>query len=535
VAAAGVAARFGAPEPVNAQDATPTAAGAEGGLPNFLILWGDDVGPWNISAYSRGMMGYQTPNIDRIGDEGALYQSWYGENSCTAGRSAFLTGQSVIRTGLSQVGLPGAKEGLQPEDVTFVQLLKPLGYATGQFGKNHLGDRNEFLPTVHGFDEFYGNLYHLNAEQEPEDPDYPQDPAFKARYGTRGVLHVFATEEDDATEDPKWGRVGKQRIEDTGPLTIERMQTVDYDITDKADFIRRAHDDDTPFFVWWNSTRMHIWTHLRPEAEGVTGLGIEADGMVEHDGHVGQLLDLLDELGVADNTIVMYSTDNGPEVFTWPDGGMTPFRGQKTQPYEGGYRVPALFRWPGVIAPGSISNDIHAHLDLFPTFMAAVGQPDIKAQLLDGVTVGDTTFKVHLDGYNLLPYWAGEAAENPRHEFFYWIRSGDLGALRFDRWKLLFLEPRLQDVESYGVITQPMTVLDSPKVFDILGDPFERADRDSISYGEFLLHKLYLLVPAQEYVGAFLATFADFPPRQKAGSFGIDQVMDKLQTADAGS
>jgi arylsulfatase A-like enzyme len=407
--------------------------------PNILIIWGDDIGYWNVSAYNRGQMGYRTPNIDRIGREGAIFTDSYGQQSCTAGRAAFITGQSPIRTGLTKVGLPGAKEGLQATDPTIAQLLKPLGYATGQFGKNHLGDRNEHLPTVHGFDEFFGNLYHLNAEQEPENIDYPKDPAFYEQFGPRGVLHSWATEEEDATEDPRFGRVGKQKIENTGPLNTTRMQTVDEEFLEGAlDFIDRAHADDKPFFVWWNSTRMHIWTHLKPESQGVTGLGVYPDGMVEHDGHVGQLLDKLDKLGIADNTIVMYSTDNGAESFSWPDGGTTPYRNEKATNWEGGWRVPMTMRWPGVIEPGREINDIVAHEDWLPTLLAAAGEPGIKEKLLAGYQAGDTTFKVHLDGYDQRELMVGDGPSE-RAEFLYWTDDGDLCALRYNRWKIVFL------------------------------------------------------------------------------------------------
>ena len=380
----------------------PAASTTQQDRPNILVIWGDDIGYFNVSAYNHGIMGYRTPNIDRIADEGMLFTDAYGEQSCTAGRAAFLTGQSGFRTGLLKVGLPGADLGLQAEDVTLAELIKPLGYATGQFGKNHLGDLDEHLPTNHGFDEFFGNLYHLNAEEEPENEDYPDDPAFRERFGPRGVIHSFAD----------------GRIEDTGSLTRERMETIDEEVMDLAtDFIRRQDSSGTPFFVWFNTTRMHIWTHLKPASQGVTGLGIYPDGMVEHDGQVGQLLDLLDELGIADNTIVVYSTDNGAETFTWPDGGTTPFRGEKNTNWEGGFRVPMAVRWPGVVEPGSVSNEIVSQMDWLPTIMAAVGEPNIKEQLLSGHTAGGATFKVHLDGYNLLPYLRGETDGGPRDEF----------------------------------------------------------------------------------------------------------------------
>ena len=372
-----------------------------GKKPNILVVWGDDIGYWNVSAYNRGMMAYRTPNIDRIAKEGAIFTDCYAQQSCTAGRACFITGQSPFRTGLLKVGLPGAKEGLSDKDPTLAELLKPLGYACGQFGKNHLGDRNEFLPTVHGFDEFFGNLYHLNAEEEPENPDYPKNPEFKKRFGPRGVLKCKATDKDDVTVDPRFGKIGKQTIEDTGPLTKKRMETVDEEFLGAAlDFIDRAHKANKPFFVWSCATRMHIWTHLKKESEGKTGLGLYPDGMDEHDGQVGQLLKKLDDLGIADNTIVMYSTDNGAECFSWPDGGTTPFRNEKGSNWEGGYRVPCLMRWPGVIKPGTEINDIVSHEDWVPTLMAAAGEPDIKEKLKKGYMAGDNTFKVHLDGYD---------------------------------------------------------------------------------------------------------------------------------------
>jgi arylsulfatase A-like enzyme len=379
--------------------AAPTAQ-SQSKKPNILILWGDDIGYWNVSAYNQGMMGYKTPNIDRIAHEGALFTDWYGQQSCTAGRAAFITGQSPIRTGLTKVGLPGAPEGLQKQDPTLAELLKSLGYETGQFGKNHLGDRNDFMPTVHGFDVFFGNLYHLNAEQEPEDPDYPKDPKFKAMFGPRGVLTCKATDKDNpAPPDPRFGPWGKQVCEDTGPLTIKRMETVDEEITKGAlDFIDKAHQDGKPFFIWWNTTRMHIWTHLKPESQGKTGLGVYPDGMVEHDAMVGELLKKLDDLGIADNTIIMYSTDNGAEAMSWPDGGTTVFRGEKNTNWEGGYRVPCAIRWPGVIKPGTVINDVVSHEDMLPTLMAAAGDTTVTEDLLKGEKVGDSTFKVHLDG-----------------------------------------------------------------------------------------------------------------------------------------
>src|SRR6266481_5410773 len=442
--------------------------------PNILILWGDDIGMWNISHISRGMMGYQTPNIDRVAKEGVTLTDWYGQQSCTAGRAAFITGQNPLRTGLTKVGMPGATLGLQAEDPTIAELLKPLGYATGQFGKNHLGDRNEFLPTVHGFDEFFGNLYHLNAEEEPENPDYPKNPDFGKRFGPRGVLRCTATDNDDPTEDMHYGRVGRQKIENTGPLNSKRMETIDEEFLAAAkDFIERQHKAGKPWLCYFNSTRMHVWTHLKPESKGKTGLGTYPDGMVETDGHVGQLLKLLDDLGIADNTIVVYTTDNGAEVMTWPDAGSTPFRGEKATNWEGGFRVPTVIRWPGVIKPGTIYNDMFAHMDFLPTFCAAAGDPDVVAKCLKGDQVGNKTFKVHLDGYNLIPFFRGEVKESPRRGFLYWSDDGDVFAVRVGRWKVVFLE---QLHEGLDVWRLGFEKLRTPKIFDMLADPFERGD-----------------------------------------------------------
>ena len=512
-----------------AQPAGAAAAGAK--KPNILVIWGDDIGMWNISAYNRGMMGYKTPNIDRIAKEGAIFTDWYGQQSCTAGRAAFLTGQSCFRTGLLKVGLPGAKEGLSEKDPTIADLLKPMGYATGQFGKNHVGDRNEFLPTVHGFDEFFGNLYHLNAEEEPENPDYPkppQYPNFLERFGPRGVLKCKASDKDDPTEDPRFGRVGKQTIQDTGPLTKKRMETVDEEFLGAAkDFINRSAKAGKPFFCWFNSTRMHIHTHLKPESQGKTGLGIVADGMTEHDGMVGELLKLVDDLGIADNTIVMYSTDNGAEEFSWTDGGTTPFHGEKNSSWEGGYRVPAMLRWPGVIKPGTEINAIGSHEDWLPTLVAAAGEPQIKEKLLAGYTAGEKTFKVHLDGYDQGPFLAGKA-EDPRKEFFYWTDDGNLAAVRYDRWKLLFLEQR---AEGFKVWSEPLVPLRVPLIEDLRADPFERAEHEAEGYGNYILNHAFLAVPAQAFVGQHLQTYLAYPPRQKPGSFSLDQALEKLQEA----
>jgi arylsulfatase A-like enzyme len=479
--------------------------------PNILIVWGDDIGWSNTSAYHRGMMGYKTPNIDRIANEGALFTDWYGQQSCTAGRAAFITGQSPFRTGLLKVGLPGAKEGLSEKDPTIAELLKNHGYMTAQYGKNHLGDLDEHLPTNHGFDEFFGNLYHLNAEEEPESPDYPQSAEFAKKFGPRGVIRSSADGE----------------IEDTGPLTKKRMETVDEEVTAGAiDFMERAARSETPFFLWWNSTRMHVNTHLKPESEGVTGLGIYADGMVEHDGHVGQLLDKLDELGLADNTIIMYSSDNGAEVFTWPDGGMTPFRNEKNSNWEGGYRVPTMIKWPGVIEPGTVYNDVFSHEDMLPTLLAAAGEPDVKEKLLKGHRANGRSFKVHLDGYNLLPYFKGEDDEAPRQEFFYWTDDGQLANLRYGRWKMVFMEQR---AHGFGVWEEPFVTLRLPKLFDLRGDPYERADHEASGYDMWRFDRAYLVLPAVDYVSQHLATYKDFPPRQAPGSFNLNQVLDKLQ------
>ncbi len=499
-----------------AAHAQRAVAKAPGKKPNILVIWGDDVGYWNVSAYNLGQMGYRTPNIDRIAREGALFTDLYGQQSCTAGRGAFLTGQSPFRTGLLKVGLPGAKEGLQPQDPTLAELLKPQGYVTGQFGKNHLGDLDAMLPTMHGFDEFFGSLYHLNAEEEPEDPDYPKDPAFRAKYAPRGVLHTWALPG------------GGQRIENTGPLTRKRMETIDEEFEAAAKgFITNAAKGDKPFFVWFNSTRMHIWTHLQPKSVGVTGLGVYPDGMVEHDAMVGRLLRLLDSLGIADNTIVMYSTDNGAEKFSWPDGGTSPFRNEKGTNWEGAFRVPGMIRWPGTVQPGTVLNDIVSHEDWVPTLVAAAGNPNVTEQLLAGTTVGGKPFKVHLDGYNLTDYLAGKGPD-PRKDFFYFNDDGSLVGLRFNQWKIVFSEQRS---EGFAVWQDPFTPLRLPKLFNLRSDPFEIGDRESIGYDRWRIEHVYVLVPAQAYVARFLGTFKDFPPRQKAGSFSIDNALQALVNA----
>ena len=493
--------------------------------PNIIVIFGDDIGYWNVSAYNRGMMGYKTPNIDRIAKEGAIFTDHYSQQSCTAGRAAFITGQSTFRTGLLKVGLPGAKEGLSAKDPTLAELLKPQGYATGQFGKNHLGDRNDMLPTVHGFDEFFGNLYHLNAEDEPEHPDYPKDPAFRAKFGPRGVLKCKATDKDDPTDDPRFGRMGKQTCEDTGPLTKKRMETVDEEVLNASlDFIERQHKAGKPFFTWFNSTRMHIYTNLRAESKGKTGLGLVADGMTEFDGMVGQLLKKLDDLGIADNTIVVWTTDNGAETFSWPDGGTTPFKGEKNTSWEGGYRAPLVMRWPGVIKPGLEINAITSHEDFVPTLVAAAGEPNVKTKLLTGYQAAGKTFKVHLDGYDMRELLDG-SGPGKRKEFFYWTDEGSLAGLRYDRWKILFLEQR---AEGFDVWQDPLVPLRFPKLFDLRADPFELAVHAG-AWERWRTEHAFVLVPAQAYVAQHLATYRDFPPRQKAGSFSLDQVLDKLQ------
>jgi len=496
------------------------------GRPNILVIWGDDIGYWNLSCYSGGMMGYQTPNIDRIANEGMRFTDCYGEQSCTAGRAAFIMGQSVFRSGLSKVGLPAAALGMRAEDPTIAELLKPHGYATGQFGKNHLGDRDEHLPTMHGFDEFFGNLYHLNAEEEPELRDYPKPedyPNFRKNFGPRGVLHCWA--------DGKGG----QRIEDTGPLTKKRMETVDDETCAAAqDFIDRAHKDGKPFFVWYNTTRMHLRTHVRPERLGQSGRWQSEyhDGMIEHDQTVGELLAQLDALGIADDTIVFYSTDNGPHRNSWPDGATTPFRSEKNTNWEGAFRVPGLVRWPGKIKAGSISNQMISHMDWLPTFVAAAGEPDVKEKLLTGHQAAGKTFKVHLDGYNQLPFLTGATDKSPREEFFYFSDDGDLLALRYDNWKLVFGEQRLRGTMQLWF--EPFVMLRVPKMFNLRTDPFEFADITSNTYWDWFLDHVFLIVPAQKFVGDFLATFRDYPPRQKAASFTVDQVLAKLQESHGG-
>ncbi len=461
-----------------------------------------------------GLVGYRTPNIDRVAAEGMIFTDYYGEQSCTAGRSSFITGQSVFRTGLSKVGMPGAEQGLSAKDPTIAELLKPHGYATGQFGKNHLGDKDAMLPSNHGFDEFLGNLYHLNAEEEPENEDYPKNPEFTKRFGPRGVIHSYAD----------------GRIEDTGPLTKKRMETIDDETVAAAiRFIEQAHKDGKPFFVWWNGTRMHFRTHVKAEHRGISGQDEYADGMVEHDMHVGQLLDLLDKLGIADETFVMYSTDNGPHYNSWPDAAATPFRGEKNTNWEGGWRVPAMVRWPGKIKAGSVSNDIMHHMDWLPTFVAMAGDPNIKEKLLQKKKRRQKGFRVHLDGYNFLPYLTGQADKAPRQEVFYFTDDGDLAAVRYNDWKAVFLEQKTEG--TLRVWMDPFVPLRVPLIFNLRRDPYERAEITSNTYYDWLIDRAYMLYGAQAIVGNFLKTFQEFPPRQEAASFTVDQAMEKLKPA----
>ena len=482
--------------------------------PNILVLWGDDIGQTNVSAYSMGITGYQTPNIDQIAKDGVIFTDYYAEQSCTAGRSSFITGQSVFRTGLSKVGMPGAKEGISEEDPTIAEMLKPLGYRTGQFGKNHLGDRDEHLPTNHGFDEFYGNLYHLNAEEEPELEDYPDPeeyPDFRKNFGPRGVIHSYAD----------------GRVEDTGPLTKKRMETIDDESSDEAiRFIRESVEAGEPFFVWWNGTRMHFRTHVKEELRGISGQNEYGDGMVEHDMHVGKFLALLDELGISDNTIVMYSTDNGPHKNTWPDAGLNPFRGEKNTNWEGGWRVPAMIRWPNEIPAGQISNEIVSGMDWFPTLVAAAGDKKVTQKLLDGYSANGRDYKVHLDGYNIMDHLKDTKEPSGRKELFYFSDDGDLTALRYNDWKIIFMEQRAQG--TLQVWAEPFTPLRVPLIFNLRRDPYEFAQITSNTYYDWLLDHAFMLVPAQAVVGEFLGTFQEYPPRMKAASFSLEKVMDQL-------
>ncbi len=520
--------------------AMPAATGgASGKKPNILVIWGDDIGITNISAYSHGLMGYHTPNIDRIADEGAIFTDFYAEQSCTAGRAGFITGQIPFRTGLTKVGMPGAKQGLSHEDPTIAELLKNHGYATGQFGKNHVGDRNEYLPTVHGFDEYSGVLYHLNALEEPENVDYPKDPEFLEKFGPRNVIHSWATDTFDETEEPRWGVVGKQRIEDDGPLTKKRMETYDEEtLQNSLAFIDKAVADGKPFFVWHNATRMHVFTHLSPEYEAmVAEKGFYGAGMTEFDDDIGVLLKKLDDLGIADNTIVIISTDNGAEVFSWPDGGTTPFRGEKATTWEGGFRVPCVIRWPGVVKPGTVINDIFSHLDWLPTFMAAVGEPDIKEKLLKGHEADGKTFKVHLDGYDQTALLSGEGP-GARKEIFYITDDGDLSAFRYEKWKVVFLQ---QKATGMDVWREPFVPVRWPFIIDLHADPYERAlqpgptgNSSGYEYNMWAARRMFVMVPSQAIVAKFLATFEEYPPRQKPGSFSVGHALEQLQTASQG-
>ena len=509
--------------------ATPSLAQAT--KPNILVIFGDDIGQSNVSAYSMGLMGYRTPNIDRIAREGLMFTDYYAEQSCTAGRSAFITGQCTFRTGLSKVGIPAAPVGLKSRDVTIAELLKPQGYATGQFGKNHLGDRNEYLPTVHGFDEFFGNLYHLNAEEEPENRNYPTDPKFRQMFGPRGVLRSKATTREDVTAQPRWGPIGKQTIEDTGPLTRKRMEHIDDETSDAAvEFMKRQHAAGTPFFCWMNTTRMHFRTHVAEERRsppGLDALNEYQDGMVEHDMHVGKLLKVLDELGIADETIVLYTTDNGPHMNSWPDGAMTPFRSEKNTNWEGAFRVPCMIRWPGRIAAGRVSNDIVSALDWFPTLLAAAGDTNVVTSLKKGRALGSKRARVHLDGFNQLAYLTGQTAESARQHFFYFNDDGDMVGMRYKNWKMVFMEQRAKG--TLQVWGEPFTPLRFVKMFDLRADPYERADITSNTYFDWMMDHAYLAYGAVAGASAFLDTFKEFPPSQRAATFSIDQAVETLR------
>jgi arylsulfatase len=510
----------------------PQAYAQTGGpqRPNILVIFGDDIGQTNISAYAHGVVGYKTPNIDRIARDGMMFTDYYAENSCTAGRSSFITGQTPKRTGLTKVGIPGAPVGLQARDITIAQALKPLGYATGQFGKNHLGDRNEFLPTAHGFDEFFGNLYHLNAEEEPERPYWPtDDKEYVDNNSPRGVLRAKASDKDDPTVQPHWGRVGKQTIEDTGPLTRKRMETIDDESTAAAiDFMTRQVQANKPFFTWMNTTRMHVFTHVRQSMRDQAGMpGNEyADGMIEHDQDVGKLLKALDDLGIANNTIVIYSTDNGPNQFSWPDAATTPFRSEKDTNWEGAFRVPGMIRWPGHIQPGQISTDMLSGLDWFPTLLAAAGDTTITDRLLKGADIGGTTFKVHLDGYNQLDFLTGKSKVDPRTEFAYFDDDGELVAFRHGNWKAVFAEQKKPG--GFAVWYEPLTAYRIPKLFNLRMDPYERADVASDQYDDWRIKNAYLMGYMSSKAASFLQTFKSYPPSQVPASFTIDQVVKDI-------
>jgi len=506
---------------VSAQTTKKAAPAAPTGKPNIIIIWGDDIGQSNISAYTHGLMGYQTPNIDRVAKAGVMFTDYYAEQSCTAGRASFITGQCGLRTGLTKVGLPGAAVGLQKEDPTIAELLKGQGYATGQFGKNHLGDRDEFLPTMHGFDEFYGNLYHLNAEEEPELRDYPSEkdiPGFREKFGPRGVLHCWANAD------------GTQKIENTGPLTKKRMETIDDEVAKmSAEYLQKQVAAGKPVFLWVNFTHMHFRTHAKPESQGQSGRWQSEyhDAMIDHDKNVGTILDMIEKLGISENTIIMYSTDNGPHQNSWPDAGTTPFRSEKNTNWEGAFRVPAIVSWPGHIKAGTYSNDMISHLDWLPTLLAAAGVPDVKEKLLAGYTVGNKTWKVHLDGYNMLPLLTGETTKDPRESFLYFNDDAQLVALRYDNWKFVFMEQRVKG--TLQLWAEPFVTLRIPKIFNLRTDPYEMADITSNTYYDWLLDHAFMLVPAQAYVGNFITTFKDFPPRQTAASFNLDEVLKQMQ------
>ena len=494
--------------------------------PNILVIWGDDIGMDNISAYHRGMMGGRTPNIDRLAREGVILTDHYAQQSCTAGRASFIMGQHPFRTGLLTIGMPGAKQGIEAKNPTIAELLKPMGYATAQIGKNHLGDRNEYLPTVHGFDYFYGNLYHLNAEEEPEDPDYPKDPKFHKTFGPRGVLECYATNRDDPTEHPRWGRVGKQTVKDTGPMTRKRMETVEEDLLERAlAFIEKSHKAGKPFFLWHNSTRNHVWIRLSDKWDNKSGYGIYADGMMELDYVVGKLLDKLDELGIADDTIVVFSTDNGAEVFSWPEGGNMPFKGEKGTTWEGGFRVPCLARWPGKFQKGTVINDIMSHEDWLPTLLAAAGEPKVKEKLLKGHKAGSKTFKAHIDGYNQMDLLTGKGP-GKRNEIMYFDAGANLNAVRYKDWKLHFT---LME----GPINEAYRKTPSwPVVINLRQDPYERFPFESQMYLRWMADKMWTFVPAQALVGKFLESFKEFPPT-RGSSLSVDKTLKKLQSQGA--
>ncbi|MGO4550232.1 arylsulfatase [Lysobacter sp. 2RAF19] len=515
---------------------TKKGGSSTGRKPNILVIWGDDIGIANLSCYTHGLMGYQTPNIDRIANEGMRFTDSYGEQSCTAGRSSFITGQSVHRTGLSKVGIPGAAQGMMESIVTIASLLKDQGYNTGQFGKNHLGDLNKHLPTLHGFDEFFGNLYHLNAQEEPEMEGYPKDPRYLAKFGPRGVIHSWASDKDDKTTDPRWGRVGKQKIEDTGPLNTKRMETCDDEFVAAAsDFIKRSAKKDTPFFVWLNTTHMHFITHTKKKSLGQAGDDQSAyhDTMVDHDKNVGQMLDLLDDLGLADDTIVVYSTDNGPHMNSWPDAGMTPFRSEKNTNWEGAFRIPEMIRWPGHIPAGTVSNEIIQHHDWLPTLLAAAGDTTCMDRLKKGTTVNGRKYKNHIDGFNFLPHLTGETKEGPRKWFFYFSDDGDVLGIRWNNWKIVFMEQRCKG--TMQVWAEPFTVLRMPKMFNLRTDPYERADVTSNTYWDWVIHHVYWIYGAQAAAAAFLSTFREFPPAQLPGSFNLEQAQQKMTEVPQGS